>query len=56
MLEDKLREGEITKEGNIVDHDTDLDAEESNAQQDSEETVKEKGKENSKENIPTIKN
>ena len=56
LLEYKLREGEITKEGNIVDHDTDLDAEESNAQQESKETVKEEGKENSKENIPTIKN
>ena len=56
MLEDKLREGEITKEDNIVDHDTDIDAEESNDQQDSKETVKEEGKEDSKENIPTIKN
>ena len=56
LLKDKLREGEITKEDNIVDHDTDPDAEESNAQQESKETVKEEGKEDSKENIPTIKN
>ena len=56
MLEDKLREGEITKEDNIVDHDTNLYAEESNAQQESKERVKEEGKENSKDNIPTIKN
>ena len=56
LLKDKLREGEITKEDNIVDHDTDPDAEESNAQQESKDTVKEEGKEDSKENIPTIKN